>query len=434
MHEFETHARACPEYNNLSRRNFLAATGGMAALAATAPSWLPRVSLARDHRGAQRDVIVSIYLRGAADALSLVVPHQEQAYYDARPNLNVPRPDSGSANRCTDLDGFFGLHPLMTPLLPAYQDGNLLFVHACGSHDPSRSHFEAQRYMEVGVPADPHFTTGWLGRHLASIDQMVPGAILRGVGIANGLQKTLVGAPRTLPIPDLDNYGLTGYSFSLTQRRLALNDMYISTTPPLQEIGTTALATIDLLNTIDFAGYVPSGGAAYPVGGNGFGMSLRAAAALIKAQVGVEAIAIDLPGWDHHASQGVFTGAFATLANSLALGLSAFYADMFSGSAPSVTVVAMSEFGRRLEENGGAGTDHGHGGVMMVMGSCVNGGQVKRIWPGLEYENLFENKDLEVTIDYRDVLAEIIQARLGNNNLAYVFPNFTPTFRGVLSC
>lgn len=424
---------ACPEYNALSRRGFLASTGATAVALAAAPVWLPRVSLARDHRSGPRDVIVSIYLRGASDGLSLVPPHAENAYYTARPTLAVPRPSSGNPNAAINLDGFFGIARPLQPLYHAYQQGQLLFVHACGSHDPSRSHFEAQRFMEVGVPQDPALTTGWLGRHLASTAPSRSEAVLRAVGISTGLQLTLEGGPSTLPIPDLASFGLAGPAATATARRNVLATLFMDEPDPLSAAAITTLQTIDLLNTISFSSYSPANAAVYPEGS--FGTALKSTAALIKADVGVEAVAIDLGGWDTHNSQGTIGGALDALMTTFGQALGAFHADIIAdNAAPSTTLVAMSEFGRRLNENGSQGTDHGHGNVMIVMGRCVQGGRVLRIWPGLAQANLFEGRDLAVTIDYRDVLAEIVQRRLGNNDLATVFPNFTPTMRGVLSC
>ena len=423
---------ACAEYNSLSRRRFLAASGTTLGVLAMSQS-LPRVAMGQGPRGANRDVIVSIYLRGAADGLTMCVPYADNGYYTARPTLRIPRPDTTDPERCTDLDGFFGLPVPMLPLVPAYQAGKLIFVHACGSTDPSRSHFEAQRFMEIGKPRDLNLVTGWLGRHIESIAPMDPLAKLRAVGISTGLQQSLAGGPSTLPISNLDEFNLGGSSTTRAARRAALADMYVNTGNPLAAVVSTTFDTIDMLNTINFAGYVPAGGAVYPTGS--FGTALKSTAALIKAEVGVEAVAIDLSGFDTHNNQGNFAGGFfANLMSTLANGMAAFYADMFTGPAPNVTVVAMSEFGRRLGENASNGTDHGRGNVMMVMGNCVNGGQVKRNWPGLGPGQLFEGVDLDVTIDYRNVLAEVVQNRLGNANLAHVFPDFAPQFQGVLSC
>ncbi len=422
----------CAEYTELSRRRFMAVTGSAAALAAAAPAWLPRVALARDHRGTMRDVIVSIFLRGAADGLSICVPWGEAAYYTARPTLAIPRPDSGLPNRAIDLDGFFGMAAALQPLMTAYTNGHLLFIHAAGSTDPSRSHFDAQRFMEVGLPGSNSLYTGWLGRHLYSVSPMSPTAQLRAVGISTGLQQTLVGGPLTLPIPNLDAFGLSGTTSTVNNRQVALGDMYSTVADPVHAAAETTIQTINLLNTINFAGYVPAGGAVYPAGS--LGLALKSTAALIKAQVGVEAVAIDVTGWDTHSNQGPMTGTMAALMASLAGSIGAFYTDMWTGTAPTVTLVAMSEFGRRVGENGSLGSDHGHGNVMIVLGHCVTGGRVLTQWPGMGPGQLYQNLDLQVTTDYRDILAEIVQQRLGNSNLSYVFPSFTPTNRGVTSC
>jgi uncharacterized protein (DUF1501 family) len=407
--------------------------GGAALAAAAAPSWLPRVALARDFRGSQRDVLVLVYMRGAADALTMIPPYLEPEYYAKRPTLAVPQPGSPSPDAAIDLDGFFGLAPSLSPLLAPYADGRLLLVHACGMHDDTRSHFEAQAFTEVGIPGEGSLASGWLGRHLSSVAPASAGALLRGVAINDFFPLMLYGGTSSLAINNLDTYGLSGPSSSLAARRQALSDLYGTAGPPLAPIAGATLGTIDLLNTINFAGYTPAGGASYP--NNSFGRALKSSAALIKAQVGVEAIAVDIHGWDTHSDQGNnAAGYMAGLMNSFAQGLAAFYRDMTALTAPSFTLVAMSEFGRELEENGTFGTDHGHGAAMFVMGSCVNGGRVLTQWPGLAPEQLFQDRDLDVTIDFRDVLAEVIQQRLGNPKVSTVFPGFTPTPQGVFAC
>ena len=406
--------------------------GGAVAGLAAANAWLPRVAMARDYRSTQRDTIIWIYLRGAADGLTLCVPHADDEYYAARPNLAIPRPDSGSPYACTNLDGFFGLAPSMAPLMPAYNAGNLLFVHACGSPDPSRSHFDAQRFMEVGKANDPFVITGWLGRHLASVAPADPGALLRAVGISTGLQQVLVGGPGTLPIPDLDTFGLLGAAPSRVARSAVLANMYEQVPDPLHATAATTLATITLLDSINFATYQPAGGAQYNAA-ESLGYALKTSAALIKAQVGVEAIAIDVNGWDTHSAQGVVSGTMSILMNRLASALAAFHRDMSTGTNPGYVVAVVSEFGRRVQENGSQGTDHGHGNAMMLMGSSVTGGRVLRQWPGLAPENRYDFADLDVTIDYRDILGEIIDRRLGNPDISNVFPGYVPTYRGVVS-
>lgn len=418
----------CQEYLELSRRQFLGATGA-GAIALTVPEWLPRVAYAQD-ACTDRDVIVTVFLRGAMDGLTLCVPHAENLYYIARPTLAVPRPDSGDPNRATDLDGFFGFPPAMTPLIPAFQAGHLLIVHACGSQNGSRSHFDAMRFMEIGKPGDNSLFTGWLGRHIASAPPISPNSVLRAIGVGYRLQQSLQGGPQSLPVPVPSNFNLSGAPASQAARRIALTDLYNATTDPLKTSALSTQTTIDWLSTINFGGYTPAGGAVYP--DTFFGASLKSTAALIKAEVGVEAVALDIPGWDTHNAQGVAPGGdLWSLLSMLANGLSAFHADMFAGNGRNLTVVVMTEFGRRLLENGSFGTDHGHGGCMLVMGNHVAGGRVLTQWPGLDAGQLFQGRDLAVTIDFRDILAEIVFDRLRNPNIGTIFPSFTPTFRGV---
>ncbi len=430
MHTQE--AQGCPEYASLSRRGFMKATGSLAAIAA-ASTWLPRIAMAKDYRSTQRDTIIWVYLRGAADGLSICAPHAEEAYYATRPTLAIPRPDSGSPGAAIDLDGFFGMPQSMASLRPAYLAGDLLFVHACGSPHPSRSHFDAQRFMEVGTSDDPFLITGWLGRHLASVAPADANAILRAVGISTGLQRSLVGGLGTLPVPDLDTFGLLGSASTRAARTTALGDMYAATTNPLRTTASTTIATINLLDSIDFVGYQPAGGATYATNDR-LGYALKTSAALLKAQVGVEAIAIDVDGWDTHSAQGNLTGTMSFLLNRLSSALASFHADMAASgaSAPGYIIAVVSEFGRRLGENGSQGTDHGHGNAMMLLGQSIAGGRVLTQWPGLSEAALFEGKDLAVTTDYRDILAEIIDRRLGNPNIANIFPGFTPSYKGVL--
>jgi uncharacterized protein (DUF1501 family) len=441
MCDAKKRAGGCAEYRRLtrsstrggvSRRRFLGALGGgLTALAV--PGWVPRVVLAQSENSA-RDVMVSIFLRGGCDALSMVVPHGEDAYYQLRPTLAVPRPDSGSPDAAVDLDGFFGLAPTLAPLAELYQDGQLLVVHACGLEKQSRSHFDAMHYLEVGQIEPPaELFTGWLGRHLATTAATVPEALLRAVGIGFGLQRTLVGGPQTLPIDDLATFNLDGDPATTAERRAVLGDLYGAVDDPLKTSAQTSLATIELLKTIDFEGYQPGGGAAYPAGE--FGEALRSTAALIKAEVGVEAVAIDFGGWDTHDDQGPLDGAMAQLMTVLGEGLLAFQQDLAaaSGFATRVTTTVMSEFGRNAFENGSGGTDHGHGNMMLVLGPGIAGGQVLTQWPGLAAGQLYEGQDLAITIDYRDILTEIVTERLGNLDFRNVFPDpdYIPVTYGV---
>jgi uncharacterized protein (DUF1501 family) len=421
----------CAEYRELSRRRFLAAAGRASTAAAAAsyfPAWLPKIVMAESFASA-RDVMVSVFQRGGADGLSLVVPYADANYYTARPTIAIPRPDSSSPNRSTALDNYFAFSQGMLGLLPAYQSGNLLAVHATGQLNVSRSHFDAQRYMEVGKPVDPAIVTGWLGRHLATVPPLKTGSALRGIGISAGLQQTLIGGPQTLPIADPTNFTIGGATSTQAARFAVLNSDYSITMDPLRTAALDAVSTVQLLKSVNFSGYVPANGAVYPT--SSFGRALRSVAALIKAGVGIEAAQIDVGGWDTHSAEDPVAGSLFNTMQDFSRSLGAFWADVIStGSA--VTAVAVSEFGRNVRQNGSLGTDHGRGTTMFAMGQSIAGGRVLTYqWPGLAPENLEAGQDLRVTLDYRDILAEIVQNRLGNTNLATVFPGWTPTFRGV---
>jgi uncharacterized protein (DUF1501 family) len=429
-----SHSPGCNEYHELARRDFISLAGGV-GIAAMLPTWLPRVVLAQSS-ASNRDIIVSVFLSGGTDGLSMVVPFGDNDYYTGRPNIAIPRPDSTTATaKVVALDNFFGFSPGMAPLLPAFTAGDLLIAHATGSVDSSRSHFDAQRYIEMGKPQDLSVTGGWLGRHLASSTPLRSDAPLRALGLTTGLPLTLQGAPKTLPIPNPTNFTIGGSGTTATARTQWLAQNYSNTVDPVASNALDSTNTIALLQRINFTGYAPSNGAAYPT--SSFGQALRSAAALIKADVGVEAIHAFNGGWDTHATQGPLPtldggfmhGKMLDLSQSLA----AFHADVVQGTTSyGVTVVIISEFGRNARENGDRGTDHGRGNVVYAMGKKINGGRViTNGWPGLARENLESGQDLRVTLDHRDIFAEIVQNRLGNPNLGLIFPDYTPRFRGV---
>jgi uncharacterized protein (DUF1501 family) len=430
----------CREYRELSRRQFLELSGLGAAGAAAYyyPEWLPKVVLAQS-QASDRDVIVSIFQRGGADGLNLVVPFGDPAYYTGRSTIAIPRPDASvpANQRVVPLgnDNFFGFAPAMASLLPAYAAGHLLPIHAVGQTTVSRSHFDAQRWMEVGKPRDVNYVTGWLGRHLALMPPMRTTAPLRALGLASGLQKTLVGGPKTLPIANPASFTIGGSTGTAAARQSVLAADYTDAPVPLNAAALDAINTIALLQSVNFGGYVANNGAVYP--NSSFGRALKSVATLIRADVGIEAAQVDIGGWDTHAAQGGVTGALSTLTQGFADSLAAFYADIIATNA-RVTLVIISEFGRNARENGSQGTDHGRATTMFCMGQGIAGGRVLSLatngaagWPGLALENLESRQDLRVTIDYRDVLAEIVQRRLANSQLDQVFPGWTATFRGV---
>ncbi len=456
---------ACDEYMQLSRRKFMVASTAMLAL----PACFPRVSYAESHTSAPQDVVIQLYLRGGTDGLSVVAPWNEANYINARPNIKITAPGSGVLGALDPLAGntassptapggqvVFGFNPAMAPLMGAYGDGKLAIIQATGLTNQSKSHFDAQKFMEVAKLNDPNVATGWLGRHLITqTTPLNPNGTLRAVGVADGLQRALVGSDKAVPIPDMQNnpgtppalnnfagYGLQGTTSTKAARQSGIDVMFESFGGAIGDSANNTLATIGLLNQIGAAGYqhsIPAGNnpAAYPT--SSLGNALKSSAALINAQVGVEAIAIDYGGWDLHNNEGTATGGVNDPASNmfrqidtLAKALSAFYADIIVGKGRSVIVVVISEFGRRVGQNGTVGTDHGYGNMMMVLGNAVAGRRIITNWPGISASQPATNVDLGVTIDYRDILAEIVAERLGNAaNLATIFPGYTPTFRGI---
>jgi uncharacterized protein (DUF1501 family) len=388
---------------------------------------VPKVVLAESF-SSTRDTIVVIFLRGGADGLSLIVPHGDPNYYNPglRPGIAVPSP--GDPGGAVDLDGFFGLNPAMASLLPAYQNGDLLPIHATGSPDPTRSHFDAFRFMEFGQPLQPISEfSGWLARHLLVTPPASNGP-LRAIALNDLVPQTLIGAPNTLPVADPASFAFPGRTSTATDRANVLEAVFADANEPIKSAGQNTIDTIDLLTQIDFDNYTPANGALYP--GGSFGNAMASVSALIKADIGVEAAMLELGGWDSHEGQvGQVTG----LMSALSTALSAFHSDT-QDHMNQITLVVMSEFGRRADENGSAGTDHGHGNCMLTMGGGIAGGQVLADWTSgelLHPDLLHQGDSLQVTIDYRDVLAEILQNRLQNTDLGAVFPNHAPMFHGV---
>jgi uncharacterized protein (DUF1501 family) len=394
------------------------------------PAWMPRLAFRTAAKGSRGDVLLVVFLRGAADCLNVVVPHGEEAYYRLRPSLSIPRPDDRRAvvaQRAVDLDGFFGLHPALAPLLPAWQAGHWAIVHACGAPDESRSHFQAMELMERGLTDLHGPASGWISRHLASFDTGNTSP-LRAVGIGEQVQRSLRGVVPASALQSIADYHLGGDRDSTARLQAALASLY-GGDDPLGQVGRETLSVLETLSALEAAGYQPRPEALYPE--SDFGMGLRQVAALIRADVGLEAAAIDVGGWDTHFGQGGSEGLMAGLLADLGQGLSALHADLVD-RIDDLTVVVMTEFGRRAVENASLGTDHGHGGAMFVLGGGVEGGRVHALWPGLDHGQLFGPGDLAVTIDYRDVLAEICQLRLNNPSVEAVFPDFRPAFRGIV--
>ena len=394
-------------------------------LTQTLSTWLPRLSFAPVNTAPRGDTLVVVFLRGAADVLNMVVPHGEEAYYQLRPSLGIARPDDSRTKkeeRTVDLDGFFGLHPNMSPLLEAWQSEQLAIIHACGAPDESRSHFKAMDLMERGVDDERGPASGWIGRHLATLNTG-NASPLRAVGMGTRPQRSLSGSVPVSALRSIADFHLGGDQRALQQMRSALSTVYQD-----DIMGQETLSIMDTLQKLDVQNY-QSPITNYP--DTEFGLALKQTAMLIKAEVGLEVSAIDLGGWDTHFAQGSSTGIMPNLMKDLAEGLAAFHADM-ADHQNKLTTVTMSEFGRRASENGSLGTDHGHGSMMMVLGGNVDGGKVHGQWPGLVEGQLIGPGDLAVTTDYRDVLSEILTKRLNNSATNEIFPNYQPRVPNVI--
>lgn len=394
------------------------------------PAWIPRLAFAPTHTAPRGDLLVVVFLRGAADMLNMIVPHGEESYYALRPTLGIPRPDDTRAKpeaRAVDLDGFFGLHPALAPLIPAWQEGHLAPIHAVGAPDESRSHFRAMELMERGVDDESGPATGWIGRHLATLDTGNTSP-LRAIGLGEKTQMSLRGPIPVSALRSIADFHLGGDLSAITQMQAALGALYANNSP-LGILGQETLEILDTLEALNPESYTPISTIQYP--SSEFGLGLKQIAMLAKAEVGLEIAAMDVGGWDTHFAQGGSTGLMANLMADLGQGLAAFHGDMID-EMKHTTIVVMSEFGRRAYENASLGTDHGHGSAMLLMGGNVAGGKVHADWPGLEEGQLFGPGDLAVTVDYRDVLGEVLTKRLNNPALGEVFPEFEGRARGFL--
>ena len=392
----------------ISRRVFLK-DGGLALLSVgLAPRFLLRTAAAGRGR---RKVLVVIFQRGAVDGLNMVVPFAERDYYFARPSIALARPGAGEG-AALDLDGFFGLHPRLGPLHRLYEDGHLAIVHACGSPDSTRSHFDAQDYMETGTPGVKRTGDGWLNRYLAAGPQSQDHTPFRGVAMTEMLPRSLLGAVPTLAIPDLRRFGLHGggAAGASGEFRSALETEYAAAADPrLNTAGRDAFEALRMLESVR-PGAEPANGAVYPT--SAYGRTLQQIAQLIKADVGLEVAFAESTGWDHHVNEGAATGQLAGRLDDFGRGIAALVTDL-GDRMEDVLVLTMSEFGRAVAENGSRGTDHGHGNAMFLVGGTVNGGQVYGHWPGLAPEQRYEGRDLAVSTDFRDVFAEVLVRHLG---------------------
>ena len=402
---------------SITRRGFLK-NGALALIGtSTIPAFLSRSVLGEmTTAAANKKKLVVLFQRGAVDGLNVVVPYREKNYYAMRPTIAIKQ------NEVIDLDGYFGLHPQMAAFKPLYDQGHLAIVHAAGSPDPSRSHFDAQDYMESGTPGVKVTEDGWLNRALAVEPaglEAKPSAF-RAVALGTQVPRTLQGKVPAIALNNLADFSVGGKGPQMSPISNAFQAMYDeSSDAVLQGTGQETFEAVKMLKAADPAKYQPAEGAVYP--NTPFGNSLKQIAQLMKANLGVEAAFSDIGGWDTHQNQGGSTGQLANRLTEFSASIAAFWRDMGT-DAENVTLVTMSEFGRTARQNGTGGTDHGHANVMFVLGGQVKGGKVYGKWPGVETEQLNEGRDLTVTTDFRNVLGEAAYKTLGSRNMDLVFP------------
>ncbi len=401
------------------------------------PSFLRRTTFgaellsgAASNGAARGKTLICLFQRGAADALNVLVPHGDPAYYALRPRIAIARPSARSgAAGAVDLDGFYGLHPAMAPLKPLWEKGMLAPVHAVGSPSATRSHFDAQDYMETATPDVKGTAGGWLNRYLAvsgtceagcrAPNEGHPASPFRAVSLTPQTPRILEGPEATVAMNAIDEFTVRATGTQAER----LEALYRTGKADLVHgTGSEMFDAVKLMREANPAKYAPANGASYPR--SQFGERLRQIAQLIKADLGVEIAFADVGGWDTHVNQGAATGQLANRLDDFARSIAAFVTDL-GDRMGDVTVITMSEFGRMARENGTGGTDHGHAGAMFVIGGDVNGGKVHGRWPGLAPEQLYEGRDLALTTDFRAVFSEVTARHLGGRHLDRVFPGYS---------
>ena len=399
----------------ISRRIFL--KDGALALVSLgfAPTFLARTLEAS---GTKQKVLIAIFQRGAVDGLNMVIPFAERDYYTARPSLAIARP--GGENSAIDLDGFFGLHPRMQSLKPFWDQGQMAIVHACGSHDETRSHFDAQDYMESATPGVKSTPDGWLNRYLHAKEHQ-KATPFRAVALAQQLPRALQGTSPALAMGQIGQFGIrAGQSTEMVQSAFEA-EYAAAANSVLHSTAREAFDAVKMLKTADPLKYTPDNGADYPR--SPFGDALKQIAQLVKADVGLEIAFAESGNWDHHANEGAAVGILANCLDDLSRGIAALVRDLGDRMA-DVVVMTMSEFGRAVQENGARGTDHGHGNAMMILGGGVRGRKVYGRWPGLAREQRHDGRDLAITTDFRSVFNEVVRTHLGLTDTSRVFPGY----------
>ena len=397
------------------------------------PHFLRRAAFGLERATAKGKTLICLFQRGAADALNVVVPHGDAAYYALRPTIAIPRPRALSAPRdgsAIDLDGFFGLHPALAPLEPLYRRGMLAPVHAVGSPSSTRSHFDAQDYMETGTPDVKGTTDGWLNRYLATkgtCEACARPSPFRAVSLTPQTPRILDGPEPIVAMSGLDEFTVRATSGTTVDR---LEALYRTGSADLvHSSGRESFDAVKMLRAANPRRYAPEHGAQYPR--SQFGQRLLQIAQLVKANVGVEVAFADVGGWDTHVNQGAVSGQLAARLTDFGAAVAALVTDL-GDRMDDVVILTMSEFGRMARENGTGGTDHGHAGALFVIGGSVHGGTVHGRWPGLQPGQLHEGRDLALTTDFRSVFSEVMRKHLGATGVERLFPAFNEGELGVL--
>lgn len=409
----------------MNRRYFLKSSGIFLAsfgLMGFAPSVFKQLVQAQVKDNQKRKkILVAIFMRGAVDGLSMVAPYSEKEYYDMRPTISIPKPEK--ADGLIDLDGHFGLHPSLKPFEQLWKSKQIAIIHAVGSPDNTRSHFDAQDYMESATPGIKSTRDGWLNRIL-QLDVKRNASLFRAVALTREVPRSLMGKAPMVAMSDLSDFSIRAGIFTPSVQG-GFESIYqqVNQKDPLGEAGKETFEAINFLKKLNPSQFKPENGAIYP--SNSLGRSLMQIAQLIKAEVGLEIAFTDTPGmnWDTHANQGGVNGQLSNNLRGFANAINAFVTDL-GKRIDDVIILTMSEFGRTVRQNGTGGTDHGHGNVMFVIGGNVKGGRVYADWRGIKQSELYEGRDVPVTTDFRDVFAEIAGKHLGVKALDKVFPNY----------
>lgn len=424
----------------MDRRYFLKSSGIALAsfgVMSVAPGFLHQFANAATKDGAfgRKKTLITIFQRGAVDGLNMVAPYGDSEYYDLRRVIAVPKPNA--VGGAIDLDGHFGLNPSLAPLEKFWKSKQLAVVHSVGSPDNSRSHFDAQDYMESATPGVKSTRDGWLNRVLQTkTDEKI--SPFRAVAMANQIPRSLIGRAPTVAMTNLSDFAIKAGAYTNAVKGGFEGIWQDNAADALGNTGKETFEAVNFLKEANPSQYKPANGAVYP--NTPFGRSLLQIAQLVKAGVGLEVAFTDTPGlnWDTHLNQANGDGSRGQLANLLRVfgqGIAALATDLRE-QMDDVVILTMSEFGRTARQNGTNGTDHGHGNAMLVLGNSVKGGKVYGDWKGLKNEHLNEGRDLAVTTDFRDVFAEISSKHLGNKNLDKIFPNYAAkpkNFKGILS-